>query len=395
MKYIDDLFLDKIAKHGRPLVTNLSILLKMAGIYKAKNEAVVNSAARVMKELEELLGEDGEITLKMTDESFFIEDVRIRASLNDLDNFSVLTREMNSRGIGALTFKAPLQHDDLIALAYAIKEGGDAAEIQSGLESRMKKGVSVGGPVFSQRENSIDFKDKRATAKRAYLRTIAAYSDVLGAIRSGRKPDIRKVKRAIQSLVDGYFKDETFVLGLTTLRNEESYNVQHPVNVAVFSIGIGEKLGFKRYSLGLLGMAALFHDIGMLEIPTRILNKKGEFSPAEMELIKMHPVEGVKNILRTRGINDVSILSMVVALEHHLAQDGSGYPGGFADRSPLIFSRIVKIADDFDSLNSGMVYSRKALTPERALAVMHLDSNYDPRLFRAFFEIFKRRNFSF
>lgn len=395
MKYIDDLFLEKITKHGRALIANLSILIKITGIYKSMNEAVVNSAVRVMKELEQLLGEDGEITLKLADESFFIEDVRIKAAISDLDNFSMLSKEMNARGIGALTFKAPLQHDDLIVLAYAIKEGGDATEIQSGLEARMKKGVSVGGPIFSQREDSIDFKDKRVAAKRAYLRAIAAYSDVLGAMRSGRKPDIKKAKRAIQSLVDSYVKDDTFVLGLTTLRNEENYHVQHPVNVAVFSIAMGEKLGFKKYSLGLLGMAALFHDIGMLEIPTRILNKKSEFSAAEMELIKMHPVEGVKSILRTRGINDVSIISMIVSLEHHLLPDGSGYPREFSNRLPLIFSRTVRIADDFDSLVSGRVYARKALTPERALALMHPDASYDPRLFRIFFEIFKRRKLSF
>jgi len=396
MKYLDDLFLERVLKHGRPLITNFAILIKLTSMYQSINEAVINTATRVLKELSPLLGEDGELALKLTEESFFIENIRIKATMADLDNFSSLIRDMGAKNIGAVTFKAPLQVDDLIVLAYAIRGGSEVSEIQSELESRMTKGISIGGPVFAKKEQSGDMKDIRVTSRRAYARAISSYMDAVNSIRTGKKPNVKKAKRAIQSLIDCLLKDEGYVLGLTTLRNSAQYASQHPVNVAIYSIALGQRLGLTKFTLALIGMAALFHDIGKLEIPSAILNKTGEFSKAEMELIKMHPVEGIKHILKTRGINEVSIVSMITCLEHHLGPDGNGYPELKGKKTPLLYSRLIRIADEFDSAVSGRVYGRTALAPAKALQEMYSNiREYDKPLFKAFFEIFKRREFSF
>lgn len=395
MRYLDDIFVEKVLKHGRGIINNFAILIKLAGIYQSINDAVVNAAGRIIKDLDPLLGPDGEMSLKLAEDSFFIEDVRVKATMSDIDNFSSLSKDMSEKGIGAVTFKAPLQTDDLILLAYAVKGGNELSEIQSTLDSRLTKGISIGGPVFAKKEGSIDFKDVRAAARRAYTKSVSFYMDVVNSIRAGRKPNVKKTKRALQALVDCILKDEGYVLGLTTLRNPKKYTYQHPVNVAIYSMAIGQRLGLKKYALSLLGMAALFHDIGTVEIPTQILSKEKELSAMEMELLKVHPLEGVKHLLRTRGVNDVSIISMIVCLEHHLNPDGSGYPQLPNSRQPVLFSRLVRIADDFDSFISGMVYERRALSPSQALERMHgvSESSYDGRLFRAFFEIFKRRKF--
>jgi len=396
MKYIDDLFLERVLKHGRPLITNFAILIKLTGIYQSINEAVVNTATRMLKELSPLLGEDGEMSLKLTEESFFIENIRVKATMADLDNFSSLIRDLNAKNIGAVTFKAPLQVDDLIVVAYAIRGGSEVSEIQSELESRMTKGISIGGPVFAKKGQSVDMKDVRVSSRRAYARAISSYMEAVNSMRTGKKPNVKKAKRAVQSLIDCLLKDEGYVLGLTTLRNPAQYASQHPVNVAIFAIALGQRLGLTKFTLALIGMAALFHDIGKIEIPSAILNKTAEFSKAEMELLKMHPVEGIKHILKTRGINEVSIVSMITCLEHHLDARGNGYPELKEKKTPLLYSRLVRIADDFDALVSGRVYGRTALTPAKALQKMHSNiSEYDKGLFKAFFEIFKRREFSF
>lgn len=397
MRYIDDIFMERVLRHGRPLITNFAILIKLTGIYQSINEAVVNAAGRVLTELGPLIGDDGELSLKLAEESFFIEDIRIKGTMADLDNFSSLSRDLGARGIGAVNFRAPLQADDLIFLAYAIRGGQEISEIQSSLESRLTKGISIGGPVFAKREESHDVTDVRAMARRAYTKAIASYVEVLNSVRTGKKPNMKKMKRSMQSLVDCLVRDEPYVLGLTTIRNLAQYAYQHPVNVAVYSMAMGLRLGLAKYSLSLLGMAALFHDIGKADIPLGILNKEKEFSPVEMELIRMHPVSGVKHILKSRGINEVSVMSMIVSLEHHLDADGSGYPDMKNRRTPVLFSRIVRVADDFDSLVSGRVYERTAHTPAKAIGEMSSRPGgvYDGRLFRALFEVFKRKKFAF
>lgn len=391
MERLDDTFAEKVSKHGKALITNLSILIKLTGIYASVNEAITNVANRVLQEFKPLVGNDEELSIKMASESFFIEDVRIKATVADVDNFSFLIKILNERGIGILTFHSSLQAPDLIDTAYTIKKSHEASEIQSHLESKFKKSISIDGPVYAQKEGGIDLKDTQLVARRSYVKAIAALMDTDNSIKTGKALSVKKAKRAIQSLVDCTLKDESYVLGLTTVRNSENYHYNHCVNVALLSVALGKRIGLGKYQLGLLGMAALFHDIGKTEIPLSILNKTSELSPKETALLRMHPVDGVKQLLRTRGFTDVSILSVLVCFEHHMNLDHSGYPQTSKNRTPNIFSRIVRIADAYDSLVSGKVYSRSPLGTKETLTAMHEKSGvyYDPVLMKTFIGIFQ------
>lgn len=393
MKRADDFQTEKVLAHGRPLIANFSILVKLTGMYDSMNETMMKSAAKVLKELDALIGDEGELALKMTDESFFIDDTRIKATAADIDNFSALIKDLDAKKIGLITFKAPLQTDDLIFLAYSIKGGSEASEIQSVLESRLTKGISVGGPLMVQREQSIDMRDTRRVARWAYTKAIAAFKDINESIRSGRGMNVKKAKRSFQSIVDSILKDESYVLGLTTIRDTKNYYYNHSVNVAILSIALGMRVGLSKYHLTRLGMAALLHDIGKVEIPLSILNKASEFNPKETALIERHPVDGVKELIKTWGLNEVSIISMLASYEHHLNLDLSGYPPVPETRRPILFSRIIKIADDFDSLVSGKVKTKTPMRPEDALRMMFEEKKgfYDRLLLKAFVEIFSRQ----
>jgi len=85
---------------------------------------------------------------------------------------------------------------------------------------------------------------------------------------------------------------------------------------------------------------------------------------------------------------------MIVSFEHHMKLDRSGYPATSETRMPNLFSRIVSIADDYDSLISGRVYERKRLRLDDALARMLGGSGtiYDPSLMKAFSELFEEGN---
>jgi HD-GYP domain-containing protein (c-di-GMP phosphodiesterase class II) len=397
MKKIDDIFQQKILTHGKSLINNFSILVKLTGVYDSMNDAVMNAAGRVLKGLEVLIGEEGELTIRLADDSYFIEDSRVKASLSDIDNFMSLAKDLNKRKIGVITFKSPLQADDLVYLAYAIKGGSEASEVQSILESRLTKGISVGGPLSVLREQSIDLKDTRMVARRAYTKAISAFKDINTAMKTGRKMNLKKAKRAFQSLSDCILKDGSYVLGLTTIRDTKNYYYNHSVNVAVLSMALGMRVGLSKYHLSRLGIAALFHDVGMTQIPQSILTKKGEFSKKERELIEMHPVEGVRQILRTWGLNDMSVISMLSSYEHHINLDLSGYPRVAGQRKIDIISRIIKIADNYDSLVSGKVYGRTPYRPEEALKEMYEKTGlyYDPALLKAFIDIFSTYKQSF
>ncbi|MBI4685086.1 MAG: HD domain-containing protein [Nitrospirae bacterium] len=385
-KKTDSAFKDSVAKYGGLLINQFSILVKLTGIHSSINEAMVNAATKLFSVLEPFLGETGELTVRMIEGSFFIEDVRVRASLSDVDNFEFLAGEFKKRKIGLLTFRAPLQSDDLIYLAYSIRGGAEASEIQSLLESKLTKGVSIGGPLFFEKKESLDMGDAKAVATKLYTVGLSAAKEVDDSARSGKPINVRRVKRVIHAMVDNILKDETHILGFTTLKSFENYLYNHMINTAILSIAIGKRINLAKNLLSKLGIAAFFHDIGKAEIPSSILNKPSEFSNREMDLIMRHPVEGVKILIRAKDLSDISIISMLVSLEHHLNYDSSGYPELTRKRTPNIFSRIIGIADYYDNFTSGKIYGRIAYTPENVLKMMHEKGgkSLDPVLVRIF-----------
>ena len=93
------------------------------------------------------------------------------------------------------------------------------------------------------------------------------------SVRMGRSPNIKKIKRVVQGIVDQILNEETSLIGLTTIRDYDEYTFTHSVNVCIFSVALGKRLGFNKLQLYDLGMAALFHDIGKSRVPAEVINK--------------------------------------------------------------------------------------------------------------------------
>ena len=107
---------DRVVKYGKSVISNLFILLRITGIYNSMNETILNSAKRLVSDMGPLLQENGEFTIKVMQGTFFIEGVRIKTGVSDIEAFSSLAAELESRAIGALSFRAPLKEEDLIIL---------------------------------------------------------------------------------------------------------------------------------------------------------------------------------------------------------------------------------------------------------------------------------------
>lgn len=377
---------NKVAKYGRSVIANLYILVKITGIYDSMNETILNVGKRLLADLEPLLEEAGELTVKIIGGSFYIGDMRIKAGVSDIEGFTFLAEELKKRLIGVLDFKAPLNIYDLIHLAYAIRGGTEASEVQSTLESKLTKGITIGGPVVLQKEEGINFKDSQAVVKRAYLKAVSTMKEMDTSIKAGSRIKLKRIKRALQLVVDSILADESHLLGFTTARNYGNYYYLHPVNVSILSVALGKRIGLNRLHLRALAIAAFFHDLGKIVIPLSILNKKADFNPREWEVIKRHPIDGIKVILESFGLNETSILSMLVSFEHHMKLNHSGYPATSDKKKLNLFSRIVSIADDYDSLVSGRVYERRKHDAGEATKLIFGKSGilYDPLLIKAF-----------
>jgi HD-GYP domain-containing protein (c-di-GMP phosphodiesterase class II) len=205
-------------------------------------------------------------------------------------------------------------------------------------------------------------------------------------IKAGEKVSIKKAKRIVEQMVDHLLEEENLLIGMTAIKDYDEYTYHHSVNVSILSVALGQRLGLNKKMLTELGLVALFHDIGKIDIPSEILNKASSFTEDEWRLMKRHPIWGVRALLKLRGLDSTAIRSSIVAFEHHMNFDLTGYPRvrRYADLD--LYSRIVSVVDQYDAMTSARVYSRIPLAPDKALSIMmeRAGKQLDPLLFKFF-----------
>ena len=159
----------------------------------------------------------------------------------------------------------------------------------------------------------------------------------------------------------------------------------HILRMAHYSARIAKQLGFSLEDQELLLDAAAMHDIGKVGIPDALLCKPGKFEPHEFEAMKAHARLGFELIKDSQS--EILQAGAAVALGHHEKFDGSGYPSGLKGEDIPIFSRIVAVADVFDSLTSKRPYKSAWPLDEAAQYLRDgAGTHFDPLCVDAFFQ---------
>jgi HD-GYP domain-containing protein (c-di-GMP phosphodiesterase class II) len=226
------------------------------------------------------------------------------------------------------------------------------------------------GPPPVTDDDSDFMRRAREAAKRTYSHSVAVTREVMASVRMGQAPNIKKIKRVVQTIVDQILNEETSLVGLTTIRDYDEYTFTHSVNVCIFSVALGRRLGLSKMQLYDLGLAALFHDIGKSRVPLGVLNKSDGLTDDDWRWLAAHPWLGVLALFQLRGLQEVPYGAMIVAYEHHMKADLTGYPRSLRARQMDVFSKIVAVADGFDAATSRRAYQTVPLSPAAVLAGM-------------------------
>jgi HD-GYP domain-containing protein (c-di-GMP phosphodiesterase class II) len=119
-----------------------------------------------------------------------------------------------------------------------------------------------------------------------------------------------------------------------------------------------------------LGLSALFHDLGKVDIPIELIRKTSKFTDEEYEVVKNHPLHSVLRILRVNAEHTLKSKLLISPYEHHLGVDLTGYPRSNRATPLTLFGRIVAISDHYDALTSSRSYRPVPISPEQALDIM-------------------------
>lgn len=140
----------------------------------------------------------------------------------------------------------------------------------------------------------------------------------------------------------------------------------HSLNVTILAMMLAKDLAFSPEMARELGVGAMVHDIGLVEIPDRVVKKSpGDYTNAERNLRAMHVEHGVE-IGRRIGL---SAEALAVIAQHHEFADGSGYPKGLTEGMMTPAARVVSMVNYYDNL-CNPVDLATAMTPHDALSLM-------------------------
>jgi HD-GYP domain-containing protein (c-di-GMP phosphodiesterase class II) len=381
-----------IRKAGRQLIFCAYGALRAVKLYPVENAAVQKALAELTTFAKELLTDEGELELRMSGEFIFVNQTRLRLDLDNFASFSHLLSLFRASGIGTVAVNQDASARDwLVFLSLVQAPGVDdpperLAQLQEKLESAGIHAFTL-TPTVEQGETNREKAKERA--KRTYAQSVAATRDLMTSVRMGASPNIKKIKRVVQGIVDQVLNEETSLIGLTTIRDYDEYTFTHSVNVCIFSVALGKRLGLSKLQLYDLGMAALFHDIGKSRVPSEVLNKTGALADDEWRLIASHPWFGVLSLFQVRGAQELPYRSIVVAFEHHMKRDLTGYPRPIRERQMSIFSKIVAIADGFDAATSRRSYQTVPFSPAQVMMEMRDNPRrgMDPVIVKAFINL--------
>ncbi|HET7321776.1 MAG TPA: HD domain-containing phosphohydrolase [Longimicrobiaceae bacterium] len=374
---------------GRDFLFALHAALRALRLYPMENQAVQNALRDVRRCAQPLFERDGSIELRYVGDFCFVNDVRLRADLGSFATFGAVSRLLASHGIGQLHIGGGITAQEWTALLSLLLSPPVDEEPFEHFVGRLGRSTVQHVEVSPEEEAGNRTRapeHSREAAKQTYIRSVAVAREAMNGVRMGKGVSVRRVKRAVQQMVDQVLNNESSIIGMTVLRDYDEYTFGHCVNVCIFSIALGKKLGFSRPELYELGMGALMHDIGKMHLPLEVTNKEEPLTDEEWALIREHPTEGLLTLMEMRGLGDLPLRAMLTTYEHHMKVDQTGYPRSVRPRSPTIFSHIVSIADGFDAATSKRSYQSEPWLPDRVLRGMrdNPERGFDPLLVKAF-----------
>lgn len=215
-------------------------------------------------------------------------------------------------------------------------------------------------------ERLVAQQERIASCEREFAGTTRTVKSITQNLFAKPEQARQQAETLVQAMADSMLTESDIAINLMkdSAAGEDVYF--HSLNVTLLSMMLAKELKAPPEAIRLLGMGAMFHDVGKAEIPDRIVRKGDVLTGPESSLLQQHCVYGVE-IGRKLGLPKEALL---VIGQHHELMDGSGYPKGLKGNDCFLLARVVAIANAYDNL-CNPVKASLALTPHQALALMY------------------------
>ena len=271
------------------------------------------------------------------------------------------------RGLGVKRFRYDPDRSDM-PLFPAASTASVAPESTTPEPEPVTQPRSDDPALGAKRERIERLKERRekiGNVEKAFVKAANIMRNINRGLLSRPRECLEEVGELVDQMATAFLDSPELTLHVMGEKagGEEVY--YHGLNTSILSMMLAKELGISIEDGRLLGLGALIHDIGLMEIPDRVLKKTEELTHAEVELRKMHCEYGLRIAQRTNLPDAVQRM----IYQHHEMVDGTGYPKSLKGEAIHPLARIVALVNHYDNLCNPLDLAR-ALTPHEALSLM-------------------------
>ena len=292
-----------------------------------------------------------------------------------------LIKRLRDHQIERIAFDRGVTADEINTFVHAVASLG----ARGGGEQALTFPHIQVGRITAEEKRDDGIASDMAAIRQLYSNAVAAAESVWESAVTEGMPDVPAALQAVDGLAEAVTQNRTALVALTAMKNYDNYTFTHMVNVSILTMGQARALGIEGRLLREFGLSALMHDIGKVRTPKEILNKPDKLTDQEFVIMRRHTVDGAEILRRTP---EMPILAPVVAFEHHLRLDGTGYPIGVRRSALNVGTMLCSISDIYDAMRSQRAY-QQAFPTERIIAVLKRNdgTQFDQHLVRRFVQL--------
>ena len=362
---------------GHDFLRALYHLISTVRVYQDNNQLVRTSVSSFQNMLNELTI-SGDISLSLYRSRFHIGEEKLRYRRDAAIVVYNMVELFSKRGIGSVNFLESSRDalpENIITFTRLFNDAIRHENPHQWLEQKLREQDCSWVQIFPRQDedatvDSESLEDKRyEKARKNYFLAIEAVKEVANKVSQGMV-GVRRSRRLAQNIVDIVKEDAALMIGLTTLKGYDDYTYAHSVNVALLATCLGRHIELSDISLEHLTICGLFHDLGKVDVPKNILLKHGVLTDGEWDLLKAHPVMGVRKILMLNATPSLRSRIILGPFEHHLNPDMTGSPRTLFMGQLSLLGKILRIADVYEALTAERGYRPRSFQPDEALRMM-------------------------
>jgi putative nucleotidyltransferase with HDIG domain len=351
-----------------PLLKGLMSLRKLTGMYSAGHPMIGQKVRELEEVVHQHLRNGPAFRIDIIHGDVYLDGVF--ASQDSQGNVQIVG-ELTDLGIDSIQIHEGVEAREIQAVAeflWQFKQSPDGEAVEAQLERRQVRHITLGRLVpLDTRRDSQQWPDApTGRLDPAYEESLLQAQRAFDQLASSGTLSAVTVRDLVHLLISKVARSNAALGQILAVKQYEPLTYCHSVNVALLSLLLARQIGLDQPTTAALVEAALLHDIGKVRVPVELVTKAGALGKWERSLMEAHTTFGAGILVDIEGLRS---LTPVVALEHHRAVKGSGYPDLGEGVVPHVMSQIVSVADVYEALTGVRSYQAPTL-PEQACLVL-------------------------